>query len=270
LKKKKTALLHIHYWGDCDESWYRFFFDAADKLDCRLIENINTPVAAFCHNRVNHYVFVSGFASRLTTPPPPNSSVIYPGSDFSLFSRNGSPIPDNAIGMVYRLEPDKLTPDAIDVFIEVVKSRPHTRCYIIGGGTYLEPYRERVKQAGLSEHFVFTGYVPYKDLPEYYKKLSLFVAPVWKESFGQVSPFAMSMEIPVVGYDIGALSEILGGSEQLARTTEELKEIICGLLDNREKRIEIGAFNRKRALENFSVDSMVHSYKILYNQLVTT
>lgn len=115
----------------------------------------------------------------------------------------------------------------------------------------------------------YPGYVAYNVLPEYYKKFSLFVAPVWKESFGQVSPFAMSMKIPVVGYDVGALSEMLDGSECLARDTAELTEIIIKLLNDREKRVELGATNHTRVHELFSVEAMVSSYDRLYESLLS-
>ena len=130
----------------------------------------------------------------------------------------------------------------------------------MGGGTFLPYYRQRVTDYGLADRFVFVDYVPYEQLPDYYRKFSLFVAPVWKESFGQVSPFAMSMEIPVVGYDVGALSEILDSKDCLGKDTAELTDIIINLLDDRKKRLDIGKANRARVIEKFSVDAMIRQY----------
>ena len=265
-----TDMIHVHYWGESDEPWYRRFFQAAEGLPVKIIENINTPVAPLRHPKVDHYVFVSRYAMEYDLPAPENASVIYPGSDFSLFRRNGETVPDNTIGMVYRLEPDKLKSDAIDVFIKVVKRRPQTQCYIIGGGCFLEIYKERVEKADTKDNFIFSDYVPYNKLPEYYKKMSLFVAPVWKESFGQVSPFAMSMQIPVVGYNVGALSEILDGDDCLRENADDLAALICDLLDDREKRLEIGIKNRKRAQNHFSVQAMVSAYDKLYDEILNS
>ena len=269
LHEKKAGILHIHYWGEGDAPWYSNFFKAAENFSGALIENVNTPVAPFIHDRVDQYVYVSKYAMNYTSPVAEKASVIYPGSNLSMFQRNGAPIPDDVIGMVYRLELDKLRADSIQVFIEVVKRRPKTQVYIVGGGSLLEAYKRQLAEQGVSANFVFTGYVAYNVLPEYYKKFSLFVAPVWKESFGQVSPFAMSMKIPVVGYDVGALSEMLDGSECLARDTAELTEIIIKLLDDRQKRIEIGATNHARVHELFSVEAMVSSYDRLYEGLLS-
>ncbi|WP_028323418.1 glycosyltransferase [Desulfatirhabdium butyrativorans] len=267
LKEKKADLLHVHYWGEGDAAWYRKVFQAAENWNGILIENVNTPVVPYVHDRIDHYVYVSEYARDFAACVAEKSSVIYPGSDLRLFDRGDTPIPDNVIGMVYRLDPDKLKENAIDVFIEVVKRRPTTQVLIVGGGYYFEAYRTRVSEQGASANFEFTHYVPYALLPEYYRRLSVFVAPVWKESFGQVSPFAMSMKIPVVGYRIGALPEILGDDSLLADNVDDLASILVDLLEDRDRRLAIGERNFERVHERFSVEAMIDAYERLYARL---
>jgi glycosyltransferase involved in cell wall biosynthesis len=268
LRKRKAEILHIHYWGEGDIYWYKKIFNAAEKYSCAVIENVNTPVAPFISDSVDQYIYVSEYAMNYTTPVAGKACFIHPGSNLSMFSRNGAPIPDDAIGMVYRLELDKLKEDSIQVFIEVVKRRPKTKVYIVGGGSLMDSYKTQLAEHGVSGNFEMPGFVVYHQLPDYYRKLSLFVAPVWKESFGQVSSFAMGMEIPVVGYKVGALPEILGTDEFLARDTKELTEMILRLLDDREKRLEIGAYNYARVHELFSVEKMVEKYDLLYCKML--
>ena len=114
---------------------------------------------------------------------------------------------------------------------------------------------DKVKQAGVYQNFLFTGYVPYVDLPKWYEQFTIFVAPVWQESFGQVSPFAMSMGMPVAGYDIGALNEIIDDSTLLAapEDSEQLSDILVELLDDYDRCMEIGRKNQKCAHELFGV-----------------
>lgn len=270
-RRFKPEIIHIHYWGDCDYGWYDKVFQAAEKTGCKIIENINTPVKPYISQAVSQYVYVSNYVYETFGSPDKNSSVIYPGSNFDLFVRRNDRISDNCIGMVYRLETDKLDEKAIDVFIKVVRRRPGTKVLIVGGGTFLEVYRQAVDRAGVMASFEFTGYVPYDRLPQYYEQMSIFVAPVWNESFGQVSSFAMNMGIPVAGYNVGALYEILGNAELLAPPGDSdcLVEIIIDLLDNREKRLAIGKINRERAQSSFSVESMVGRYALIYKDLLT-
>ncbi|MBI5589706.1 MAG: glycosyltransferase [Deltaproteobacteria bacterium] len=268
LKEKKAEILHVHYWGEGDAPWYRKVFNAAENWSGVLIENVNTPVVPYISYRIDHYVYVSEYARDFATCEEEKSSVIYPGSNLALFDRNEAPIPDDVIGMVYRLDSDKLKEDAIRVFIQVVKKRPRTQVLIVGGGEFFNAYQTRVAEEGASANFQFTGYVPYEKLPEYYQKMSIFVAPVWKESFGQVSPFAMSMKIPVAGYHIGALPEILGSKDLLAKDPDVLADIIVNLLEDRQKRIEIGQKNYLRVHERFSVEAMVSAYDGIYEKLI--
>ena len=119
--------------------------------------------------------------------------------------------------MVYRLERDKLNEKAIEPFIEVVKRPPRTRALVVGGGGLLPEFAEAVSAAGFDHAFEFTGYVSYEELPDLYRRMAVFVAPVWKESFGQVSSFAMNMGVPVCGYDVGAIGEIVDDDALVAR-----------------------------------------------------
>ena len=268
LQEKNAKILHVHYWGEDNKPWYATVFGAADLYPCPVIENINTPVETYFHDKIKQYVYVSEYARNLFKPVPDNSRVIFPGSNLDLFERLDHDLPDDAIGMVYRLERDKLNEESIDLFIDVVKERPSTKAYIIGAGTFLKLYQEKVMAAGMSDNFIFTGYLSYESLPDYYRKFSLFVAPVWKESFGQVATFAMSMGIPVVGYNVGGLPEMLGTQEFFADDRTQLVKLIIGLLNDREKRIEIGRLNHKRAHEMFSAEAMIAEYDRLYESLL--
>lgn len=264
-------LIHVHYWGDCDEPWYLQVFAAAKSYGCKVIENINTPVEPYFSESIEQYVYVSDYVRDTFGRGESKSRTIYPGSDFTIFARQDTQdIPDNTIGMVYRLENDKLNEQSIDVFVKVVKRRPQTKIIIVGGGKFLEYYKEVARSEGVMGAIEFTGYVSYEELPVLYQRISIFVAPVWKESFGQVSAFAMNMGMPVVGYDIGAIGEIIGDKTLLAPPgdSDRLATIIIDLLDDREKRLSIGATNRERAQSLFTVEAMVDSYAKLYGELI--
>lgn len=284
IRRAAPDLIHIHYWGGCDLAWYRKAFRAAESLGVPIIQNVNTPVAPFICRAINANVFVSAFVRRTFAPSDPLARVIHPGSDFTLFEppSDGEEIqpglrqalfgPETApvVGMVYRLEPDKLSASAIDAFIAILRHRPQCRCLIVGGGSLLEPFQQRIREEGLEHAFRFTGYVAYEQLPALYSLMDLFLAPVWSESFGQVSPFAMAMGVPVLGYDVGGIPEILAEPELLAPPgdDEALAKIAVSFLDRPEHRRQVAERLRKRALELFSVEAMVSAYAELYKELL--
>lgn len=270
LKRVAPAFVHVHYWGDVDECWYSLVFKAAENLCIPVIQNVNTPVAPFASKAVWRNVFVSDTIRKEFGRDGSSDTVIYPGSDFSLFQRSpDDQPPDDWVGMVYRLEIDKLNAAAIEPFIHCVRRRPSTKVLIVGGGSLLPTFKSAVATAGLSAAFEFTGYVPYQDLPALYKRMSLFVAPVWKESFGQVSPFAMNMRIPVVGYNVGAIPEIIDDPTLLAPAGDSaaLGKLMASLLDDHARRVTIGTRNAARAADLFTVEGMISRYRDLYAQV---
>ena len=143
---------------------------------------------------------------------------------------------------MYRLESDKLSRTAIDPLLRALRSRGAARGIVVGGGEHLRAFEEAAARAGVVDRVRFTRYMAYEDLRDLYARMAVFLAPVHSESFGQVSVFAMGMGLPVVGYDAGALKEILGRSDTLAAPGNacELAEIIVRMLDNPRLAEEIG------------------------------
>jgi len=278
LRSCRPDIVHVHYvahrgdeWALSDWRWYSVIFDAVRATGCEVVENVNIPVVPFFDDSVRCYVHVSEYVQSEFGHGAHRNVTIYPGSDLTFFSRKpGAAVADDCIGMIYRLDGDKVNQDAIDVFIEVVRRRPVTRALIVGGGHHLEEYRARVERAGLRDAFSFPGYVSYYDLPAQLERMSVFIAPVHAESFGQVGPFAMGMELPVAGYHVGALPEITGNTSLLAPPGDHVRlaDIIVELLDDRARRLRIGKENRQRAEQKFSVEAMASSYRALYETIL--
>jgi len=273
----RPDFVHVHYlahhrdkYGAHAWAWYRPWFEAAEQLGVRVIENINIPTEPYVSDSVACYVHVSDYVRHRFGRQDGRHVTIYPGSDLDLFALPpGVEVADDCLGMVYRLARDKLDERAMEPFIEAIRLRPGTRALIVGGGISLESYRRRVAEAGMEDAFEFTGYVEYEALPALYRRMSVFVAPVHRESFGQVTPFAMGMQLPVVGYDVGAIPEIVGDDTLIAPAGDgvRLGAVAAALLDDRARRIAIGAANRARAEQLFSVRAMVAAYEELYGEL---
>jgi glycosyltransferase involved in cell wall biosynthesis len=273
LEKQKPSLVHIHYWVRPMHRyydfglWYEALFKICEDLQLKVIQNVNVPTHPFPGSSVTHNVFVSHYLQKEFNNSQTPATVIYPGSDMQHFSGSNEGLSSNTIGMVYRLDSDKLNKEAIEVFIAAAKKKKAIHCYIVGGGYFLDYYKQRVKAEGLAQQFTFTGFVSYDSLPDHYKKIGVIVAPVHDESFGQVTPFAMGMGIPVVGYDTGALSEILGSSDDLVPygDSNALAEKAIALLSDPVRARQTGERNRDRARQLFSIEKMISEYEYLYD-----
>jgi glycosyltransferase involved in cell wall biosynthesis len=273
----RPDIVHIHYvadqrksWDDLYYRWYIHVFDAAAQAGSTIIENVNILTEPYRSEAVDRYVYVSDHVRRRYARDGDRATVIHPGSDLTRFRRPpGLERPPHTLGLVYRLQRDKLDETSIDPIIDVLRRREAARAIVIGGGELLPVYQHAAAESEVSDRVTFTGFVSYADLPRWYGQMTAFVAPVHTESFGHVSVFAMGMELPVAGYDVGALAEILGNSELLAAPGDArgLADILIRLLDDPEGARKIGASNRRRAEQNFSVERMVAAYRATYEEL---
>jgi glycosyltransferase involved in cell wall biosynthesis len=270
LQRVQPDLLHVHYWGSTDQPWYDALFEAAETRGCRVLQNINTPVAPHQSRSLVRNVFVSRYARSLAGASTVPQRVIHPGIDLELFKPPAAfdARAMDSVGMVYRLEPDKLNDASIMPLIEVAKRRPRTRVFVIGDGTLFDAFVRAVKAAGVWDNFAFTGSVPFAMLPHWYSQFRTFAAPVWQESWGQVSTFAMAMGLAVAGNRVGALPEILESDETLGASVDETAARMVALLDSPARIEALGKRNRQIALQRFSIGDMVAAYDQTYQELV--
>ncbi len=266
LRDFEPDLVHVHYWdAPWDRAWYEAVLAAAGAWGRPVVENVNVPCAPLVHPAVAGYVYVSEWA-RNAFGGATKCRVIHPGTDLSLFAPLAGGAAGEAVGMVYRLDRDKLGERSLDPLIRLCQIRPGTRAVVAGAGPLARGFRRRAAGTGIS----FPGAVPYGRLPELYAGMGVFAAPVVSESFGSSAVYAMAMGIPVAGYVVGALPEVVGGTGALAPPgdAEALALAIAGLLDDPERRRSLGALAAARARERFSLGAMLESYRKLYGELL--
>ncbi len=186
-------------------------------------------------------------------------NIIPNGVDVGHFSPNVSPIEEFGDGklnilFVSRLEKRKGLNHLLEAFKQVKREIPNSRLIIVGPGTRLRRgYEKEVKRSGLKD-VVFTGLVPYEELPRYYKTADVFCAPAtgW-ESFGIILLEAMAMGKPVVASNIEGYARVLAHNVEglLAPPgdKEMLTRALLSLLTDEALRREMGARGRVKALE---------------------
>jgi glycosyltransferase involved in cell wall biosynthesis len=82
----------------------------------------------------------------------------------------------------------------------------------------------------------------------------------------------MSMGLPVVGYDTGALSEILGDKKALVPYGDisGLADLIVETASDAERKAKWGSENKERMKDRFSIENMIAAYTNLYDNILVT
>ncbi len=155
----------------------------------------------------------------------------------------------------------------IDVLIDtapiILEKFSNVRFLLVGDGPMMDAWKNEVDQKGLREFFIFTGQVPYREVPEYIGAMGICVAPHLKDS-NQASPVKifdyMACGRPIVASDIEVVREIVGNSKctllVCPERADDLTRGIISLIEDKKKRAEMGDKGRKRAVYNFDRKKM--------------
>lgn len=190
---------------------------------------------------------------------PGGYSIIPNGVDLTHFSPEVSPIEqfcDGKLNLLFvgRLEKRKGLNYLLKAYERIRLEVPRSRLIIVGPGTMLRhKYEKQVRQNRLDD-VIFIGYVPYEELPRYYKTADIFCSPATgRESFGIVLLEAMAVGRPVIASNIeGYASVVTNGVDGLLVPPKDetaLARALVSLMTDQSLRQEIAARGRAKALE---------------------
>lgn len=106
-----------------------------------------------------------------------------------------------------------------------------------------------IKESGVSDSVILTGYVPEADLPALYSGALCFVYPSYFEGFGLPPLEAMKCGAPVLAGNRTSLSEVVGDAGLLVDPldTDAIASGIARLVENPDFRNELSARGLKRS-----------------------
>ncbi len=156
---------------------------------------------------------------------------------------------------VSRLVPRKGQDTLIRAFPDVVRQVPDAMLLIVSGGPYRDKLKALARESGVGEHIVFTGSVPYDELPTYYAAGDVYAMPCRTrgkvldvEGLGIVYLEASASGKPVVAGDSGGAPDaVLDGETGYVvggRDVTTLAKRLVELLDDRGLAARMGAAGR--------------------------
>jgi glycosyltransferase involved in cell wall biosynthesis len=131
-------------------------------------------------------------------------------------------LPEHFILYVGTIEPRKNLTALLEAFHHLLATRSlrpapcDLRLVIVGKKGWLyEGFFRRLRELGLEDRVIFTGYVPDEDLPALYSAADLFVFPSLYEGFGLPVLEAMACGVPVICSNTSSLPEVAGDAALL-------------------------------------------------------
>ena len=214
---------------------------------------------------------------------------LYNGVDTQRFQPRINQLPDDEkfpsgfietnsfiIGTVGRLEPVKDQQTLLDAFIRLWDIAPGyvTRCRLVllGDGPLNSEIRNKLSQA--NEQVIKRVWLAgsRNDVPDILRNFNLFVLPSLGEGISNTILEAMSCGLPIVATRVGGNQELVQddvtGYLVSAKNPEEMAGALVAYMENSELAKAHGQAGRKRAIELFSLDTMIQHYQNIYDDLL--
>lgn len=117
----------------------------------------------------------------------------------------------------------------------ILQKIPNAKYLIVGKGDDQNRIHEKIREMKLEDHVILTGFVPDKDLCDYYNLCDIFVMPSKLEGFGIVYLEALACGKPVIGGNQDGAVDALGKGELGALINpddiEEIAETVVQILE---------------------------------------
>lgn len=149
---------------------------------------------------------------------------------------------------------------------------PNTVLLIAGSGRERASLKRRVRELGISDRVVFSGYVPEEEKVAFYNLADIFLLPSEREGFGMVATEAMACGVPVLVPRSLAFQEFVtdgvGGFLLPANDHAAWRDAMTKLLASESLRREIGERGRERVTQEFTWERAARKHLAVYEEVV--
>jgi N-acetyl-alpha-D-glucosaminyl L-malate synthase BshA len=167
---------------------------------------------------------------------------------------------------VSNFRPVKRTLDLVEVLARLRRHLP-ARLVLVGDGPERSRTAERARELGLARSVCFLG--KRTDFADLLGHADGFVLPSESESFGVAALEALSAGVPVFGYRVGGLPEVVGGDAGRLVEPNDLDALAAAVLAvvaDPERRRALGRAARERAVTLFPAERALDRYEAHYRR----
>ena len=212
-KKLKIPILGTNHF--MPENLTSLFKNAAIK---KMVENFMWSRFSYVFNQVLLVTTPTETGTRLIRPKL-NTSVVAISSGINMDEYNplGNTdalkekynLPDKPVLLyVGRLDPEKRIEEILQA-VAVALKKVDFYFVVVGKGARKSALENLAIELGIKDRVIFTGFVPDKDLPYFYKFSQCFIIASRAELLSLVTLQAMASGLPVIAVNAGALGELV-------------------------------------------------------------
>lgn len=180
------------------------------------------------------------------------------------------------IGIFGRVRAQKGVDLLIEAALDVLPRFPDFSVVVVGEITsdqrdFVRKLEQRIAAQGLSERIIFTGKLPFDQVPSYFKAMTIVTALSRNEGFGLTVLEAMSCAVPVIATRAGAWPDIIepGVDGELIEVgdLDGLVTKLAGLMGDHERRKRMGDAGRDKVEQGYRVEheagALIEYYRMI-------
>jgi len=180
---------------------------------------------------------------------------------------------EHGIGIFGRVRPQKGLREFVEALCQVLPRHPRYTAVIIGEVTpkfrpFVEELKAMVREKGLEDRFCWLGKLPFKEIPGWFRRMSLVVCASHNEGFGLTCLEAMASAVPVVATRAGAWESIVreGENGYLAecRDSRSLAGAMEKAIRSREHLEELGQQALQDVFQHYTVEREAEALVAVY------
>ena len=174
---------------------------------------------------------------------------------------------DISLLYVGRVASEKSIDFLINNHKELLKTNKKIKLIIVGDGPDLEDYKKLAKKNKIEKNVIFTGKVPWEDVPLYYNMADIFVTASHTETQGLTVIEAMAASLPVIALNDESFKNtvINGLTGYLFKNKKEYMLKMIELIKDKEKRNNMGnqgRINSETYSSKYFAERVLHVYKL--------
>lgn len=162
---------------------------------------------------------------------------------------------------------------SIDVVMDnmpaVFKSIPNAKFLVVGDGPSKPDLEKQAEKLGIKDKVIFTGKIPWQDVPKYYNIADVFVNASLTETQGLTFIEAMAAGLPIIARYAPNLTEYIYNNKNgiLVKKSSDFSKAIISILTN-EKLANKLSMNALKTVEQYSVEEFGDKLEMLYKEII--
>jgi len=248
-----------------------------------LFRRLERRAAKQCHALVSVADAMTDLMVTAGVAPREKFTTVYSGMDVEPFlhadqtraemrERLGFSDEHVVVGKIARLFHLKGHEYVIEAARRVIAERPEVHFLFIGDGVLRSDLESQIEQAGLADHFHFTGLVSPVEIPPLVGAMDVLVHASLREGLARALPQALIAGKPAVSYDVDGAREVVitdqTGYLLPPKCIDPLADALIELARDADLRTKLGKEGQRRFADQFRHETMTRRLREIYQKLL--